>query len=70
MAILALMPSPLAMGVALILGGATIAPALTVENSLIGRLTQRDTYETAPGRVSAARGLDFPLVAGVGFEPT
>jgi len=37
-AVLALMPSPLYLGVALVLGGATIAPALTVESNLIGRL--------------------------------
>ncbi|MEU4693169.1 MFS transporter [Actinoplanes sp. NPDC023714] len=36
--ILALMPSPLWLGAALVIGGATIAPALTVENSLVGRL--------------------------------
>ncbi|GIF06262.1 MFS transporter [Actinoplanes siamensis] len=36
--ILALMPGPLHLGVALVLGGATIAPALTVENNLVGRL--------------------------------
>ena len=35
--VLAFMPSPLYLGVALILGGATIAPALTVENHLVGR---------------------------------
>ncbi|MBG0563396.1 MFS transporter [Actinoplanes aureus] len=34
----AFMPSPLYLGMALILGGATIAPALTVENSLVGRI--------------------------------
>jgi MFS family permease len=37
-AVLALMPSPLYLGVALVLGGATIAPALTVETNLVGRL--------------------------------
>jgi MFS family permease len=37
-ATLALMPSPLYLGVALVLGGATIAPALTVESNLVGRL--------------------------------
>jgi predicted MFS family arabinose efflux permease len=37
--VLALMPGPLHLGVALVLGGATIAPALTVENNLVGRLT-------------------------------
>ncbi|WP_433793281.1 hypothetical protein [Actinoplanes sp. CA-252034] len=36
--VLAFMPSPLWLGAALVLGGATIAPALTVENSLVGRL--------------------------------
>lgn len=38
MAVLAVMPNPLAMGVALALGGATIAPALTVENAIVGRI--------------------------------
>ena len=37
--VLAFMPSPLWLGAALVLGGATIAPALTVENSLVGRIT-------------------------------
>jgi MFS family permease len=36
--VLAVMPTPLALGIALLLGGATIAPALTVENSLVGRI--------------------------------
>ncbi|GAA4597149.1 MFS family permease [Actinoplanes octamycinicus] len=36
--VLAFMPGPLHLGIALVLGGATIAPALTVENSLVGRL--------------------------------
>jgi MFS family permease len=36
--VLALMPSPLALGIALVVGGATIAPALTVENNLVGRI--------------------------------
>lgn len=35
---LALMPNPLFLGVALVLGGAMIAPALTVETNLVGRL--------------------------------
>ncbi|MEV6366778.1 MFS transporter [Micromonospora musae] len=38
-AIFALMPTPLALGVALVVGGATIAPALTLENTLVGRIT-------------------------------
>ena len=37
-AALALMPSPLYLGLALVVGGATIAPALTVETNLVGRL--------------------------------
>jgi MFS family permease len=36
--LLAAMPSPLALGIALVVGGATIAPALTVENNLVGRI--------------------------------
>jgi MFS family permease len=38
LAIFSVMPNPLALGVALVLGGATIAPALTVENALVGRI--------------------------------
>ncbi|WFE25159.1 MFS transporter [Solwaraspora sp. WMMD791] len=34
----AVMPHPLALGVALVLGGAVIAPALTVENTMVGRI--------------------------------
>jgi MFS family permease len=37
--VLPAMPGPVALGVALALGGATIAPALTVENALVGRLS-------------------------------
>jgi MFS family permease len=36
--VFAVMPTPLALGVALVLGGATIAPALTLENTLVGRI--------------------------------
>ncbi|MEV4514614.1 MFS transporter [Dactylosporangium sp. NPDC049525] len=36
--VLAAMPSALALGIALIVGGATIAPALTVQNSLVGQI--------------------------------
>jgi predicted MFS family arabinose efflux permease len=35
--VLTLMPGPLWLGAALIIGGATIAPALTVESNLVGR---------------------------------
>ncbi|MFG2048840.1 MFS transporter [Micromonospora sp. NPDC048935] len=37
-AVFAVMPTPLALGVALVFGGATIAPALTLENTLVGRI--------------------------------
>lgn len=36
--VFALMPGPAALGVALVIGGATIAPALTLENTLVGRI--------------------------------
>ncbi|MEV6601304.1 MFS transporter [Actinoplanes sp. NPDC051346] len=36
--VLTVMPTPLALGAALVIGGATIAPALTVENNLVGRI--------------------------------
>jgi MFS family permease len=36
--VLAVMPNPTALGAALVIGGATIAPALTVENNLVGRI--------------------------------
>ncbi|HEX5541881.1 MAG TPA: MFS transporter [Micromonospora sp.] len=37
--IFAVMPTPLALGVALVAGGAAIAPALTVENTMVGRIS-------------------------------
>ncbi|MEU7571371.1 MFS transporter [Micromonospora sp. NPDC049240] len=37
-AVFAVMPGPAALGVALVLGGAAIAPALTLENTLVGRI--------------------------------
>lgn len=37
--VFAVMPTPLALGVALVVGGATIAPALTLENTMVGRIT-------------------------------
>jgi MFS family permease len=36
--VLAAMPNPWSLAVALVIGGATIAPALTVENNLVGRI--------------------------------
>ncbi|MFV2099787.1 MFS transporter [Micromonospora sp. LOL_024] len=37
--VFAVMPTPGALGVALLIGGATIAPALTLENTLVGRIS-------------------------------
>ncbi|BCB86696.1 MFS transporter [Phytohabitans suffuscus] len=37
-ALYALMPHPVALGIALAAGGATIAPALTLENNMVGRI--------------------------------
>jgi MFS family permease len=39
LAVFAVMPNLLALGVALTLGGCAIAPALTVQNSLVGKIT-------------------------------
>ena len=36
--VLAVMPNPLSLGIALVVGGAAIAPALTVETNLVGRI--------------------------------
>jgi MFS family permease len=38
-AVFAVMPTPAALGTALVIGGATIAPALTLENTLVGRVS-------------------------------
>ncbi|MEV6811098.1 MFS transporter [Micromonospora sp. NPDC051296] len=38
-AVFAAMSTPVALGVALLIGGATIAPALTLENTLVGRIS-------------------------------
>ncbi|MER7459455.1 MFS transporter [Micromonospora sp. NPDC126480] len=38
-AVFAMMRTPTALGIALVIGGATIAPALTLENTLVGRIS-------------------------------
>ncbi|MGC5050113.1 MFS transporter [Micromonospora sp. DT48] len=38
-AVFAVMPTPIALGTALVIGGAMIAPALTLENTLVGRIS-------------------------------
>ncbi|BCJ64615.1 MFS transporter [Polymorphospora rubra] len=37
--VFAVMPDPIALGVALVIGGAVIAPALTLENTMVGRIS-------------------------------
>jgi MFS family permease len=46
-AVLAMMPNPLALGVALVVGGTAIAPALTVENNLVTQLAPAATLNEA-----------------------
>jgi MFS family permease len=65
--ILTVMPSPLWLGLALVLGGATIAPALTVENTLVGRLapaTQLNEAYTWMVTVSVGGSAAGGAVAG------
>ncbi|MFG2038141.1 MFS transporter [Dactylosporangium sp. NPDC048998] len=47
LAILAAMPNAVALGVALVVGGATIAPALTVQNSMVGAIVPRSMLNEA-----------------------
>ncbi|HEX6500285.1 MAG TPA: MFS transporter [Micromonosporaceae bacterium] len=47
LAVLVVMPNPTAMGIALVVGGATIAPTLTVLNSLVGRIAPRSAVNEA-----------------------
>ncbi|HTJ39588.1 MAG TPA: MFS transporter [Dactylosporangium sp.] len=47
LAVLAAMPNALALGAALIIGGATIAPALTVQNSMVGAIVPRSMLNEA-----------------------
>ncbi|HET8661330.1 MAG TPA: MFS transporter [Micromonosporaceae bacterium] len=45
--VLAVMPGPTALGVALLVGGAAIAPSLTVANTLVGTITPRGMLNEA-----------------------
>ncbi|GAA0717897.1 MFS transporter [Dactylosporangium roseum] len=45
--VLAAMPNAIALGAALVIGGATIAPALTVQNSLVGAIVPRSMLNEA-----------------------
>ncbi|WP_432980428.1 MFS transporter [Dactylosporangium sp. CA-233914] len=47
LAVLAAMPNALALGLALMLGGATIAPALTVQNAMVGQIVPRSMLNEA-----------------------
>ncbi|MFI5492502.1 MFS transporter [Actinoplanes sp. NPDC051859] len=66
--VLAVMPTPLALGAALVVGGATIAPALTVENSLVSRIapaTMLNEAYTWMVTVSVAGSAAGGAIAGV-----
>ncbi|GIE52681.1 MFS transporter [Amorphoplanes nipponensis] len=66
--VLAAMPNPLALGVALVVGGATIAPALTVETNLVGRIAPAGMLNEAYTwvvTVSVAGSAAGGAVAGV-----
>jgi hypothetical protein len=62
------MPTPVALGAALAVGGATIAPALTVENTMIGRISPgsmlNEAYTWAVTTIVAANAVGGAL-AGV-----
>lgn len=47
LAVFAAMPNAIALGVALVVGGATIAPALTVQNSMVGAIVPRSMLNEA-----------------------
>lgn len=73
MAVLTVMPNPVALGVALILGGASIAPALTVLNSLVARvipLSMVNEAYTWIVTVSVAASSLGSAVAGVLIDRT
>jgi MFS family permease len=66
--VLAAMPTPVALGAALVIGGATIAPALTVENNLVGRIAPSGMLNEAYTwvvTVSVAGSAAGGAVAGV-----
>ncbi len=66
--VLAAMPNPLALGIALVVGGAAIAPALTVENNLVGRIAPAGMLNEAYTwvvTVSVAGSAAGGAVAGV-----
>ncbi|MFF5175240.1 MFS transporter [Micromonospora sp. NPDC000089] len=75
-AVFAVMPHPLALGVALVVGGATIAPALTLENTLVGRIAPtgmlNEAYTwvvTTSVGASAAGGAIAGLIVDHGGVP-
>jgi len=66
--VLAVMPGPTALGVALLVGGAAIAPSLTVANTLVGTITPRGMLNEAYTWVvtlSVAGGAAGGAVAGL-----
>lgn len=75
-AVFAVMPTPVALGTALVIGGATIAPALTLENTLVGRVAPTSMLNEAYTWVvtmsvgaSAAGGAVAGLIVDHGGGP-
>lgn len=71
--VFAVMPDPLALGVALTAGGATIAPALTLENAMVGRIIPASMLNEAYTwvvTVSVASSAAGGAVAGVIVDHT
>jgi MFS family permease len=70
---LTVMPDLLTLGVALVIGGATIAPALTVENALVGRISPASMLNEAYTWVvttSVAASAAGGAIAGVLVDRT
>ncbi|MGI5211930.1 MFS transporter [Plantactinospora sp. CA-290183] len=66
--VFALMPNPVALGIALVVGGATIAPALTLENTMVGRIAPTSMLNEAYTwvvTVAVAASAGGGAVAGV-----
>ncbi|MER7001709.1 MFS transporter [Dactylosporangium sp. NPDC000555] len=68
LAILTVMPNAVALGVALVVGGATIAPALTVQNSMVGAIVPRSMLNEAyTWLVTVSVGASAAGVAATGL---
>src|SRR5690606_18984162 len=69
----AVMPTPLALGVALAVGGLTLAPALTVENAMVGRIAPgsmlNEAYTWAITTMVAASAAGSALAGMIVDQP-